>query len=160
MAELIEIVFEKVSSEALADILIEITEQGNLVENCVVNGENCRPDWKNANQILNLLKDNNGEFSLICLTRFLSIYNHKVSGCQIRVTRGHNFSDLEINFESDAFVSKDKVKLITDFMNFSFEFANKYQIENYYCGLEPAVDEETRFFTKEKVGPLNLATLL
>jgi len=159
MTELLEIVFEKVSADALAGILFDITEQGHLIENCEMNGETYIVEWEEVSNVLKFFQGSNDDFALTYSANFLFIGDNKIPECQIRVIRGQDFSDLEINFRSNSLTSMDKANIVTELMKFSFELAAKYEIENYYCGLEPAVDEETRFFTKDKVGPLNMETV-
>jgi len=50
-------------------------------------------------------------------------------------------------------VIKDLTK---NLMKLSKDIAVHYQIGNYFCGLEPAQDMETRLFTNEQLGPFSV----
>ncbi len=70
----------------------------------------------------------------------------------IRVIKHDAVFDLEISFDLNQQIELSDVLLCTYFV----KLAHIYQIPQVYGGLEPAEDEETRFFTGESLGPMNL----
>ena len=76
--------------------------------------------------------------------------------CGIAVYKYEHTIDLEINFQlSDLNVVMMK-DLTKNLMKLSKEIALHHQTGNYFCGLEPAQDMETRLFTNEQLGPFSL----
>jgi hypothetical protein len=74
--------------------------------------------------------------------------------CGIAVYKFEDSIDVEINFKLSDLKDGDDKELATNLMKLSDSISKKFDIENYFCGLEPASDEETRIFTKQKIGPL------
>jgi hypothetical protein len=44
-------------------------------------------------------------------------------------------------------------------MQYSVCLANKYEISDFFCGYEPAWDENTRLFTRDMLGPWELSNI-
>ena len=61
--------------------------------------------------------------------------------------------DFGFDFSSDDFKSLGSLKHIE---TWATNLAQKIQAKDYYCGYEPAVDLNTRFFTGDRLGPLGL----
>ncbi len=74
----------------------------------------------------------------------------------IRAIKYDAIFDLEISFDLNQQVELSDVMLCTYFV----KIAHLYQIPQVYGGLEPAEDEETRFFTGASLGPMNLQNLV
>ena len=65
--------------------------------------------------------------------------------------------DVELNWNTDA--ASDEDSIILSVFEFSKSLARNRGVKSFYGGIEPAVDEETRFFTGAKMGPLALKNL-
>lgn len=71
-------------------------------------------------------------------------------------TTGKGHGRIFINFEIsnlDDFMTY----YIPNIMFYAYNLSEEVAVENYYCGLEPAIDQETRFFTKTEIGPLKVS---
>lgn len=64
--------------------------------------------------------------------------------------------DVELNFVQEDTITKSIKLLQSSLHRFSLDLASKHSVHSCYGGLEPAVDEETRLFTNEKLGPILL----
>ncbi len=64
--------------------------------------------------------------------------------------------DIEINFDLDDIIITGTTGFEIALFNYSSKIANRNLLENSFAGLEPANDEETRFFTGDKMGPYSL----
>jgi hypothetical protein len=61
----------------------------------------------------------------------------------------------DIDFSTEQRDSNISSNLI-EFQTCMQKLANKYKVENNYFGMEPASDEDTRYFTREIIGPLKI----
>lgn len=76
--------------------------------------------------------------------------------CGISVYKHENEINLEINFQLlDLNDSYDKL-LTKKLMGLAKSIAAQYEIKDYYCGLEPAQEVETRLFTNQQIGPFSI----
>lgn len=152
MSELIEIVFEDVKKHALTSFVAELSDYGRAVKDYRLlseHGENVKTDWQDYASVLNIIeKITDGSLFVNLIS--LDMGEITLSGCALRVIRYDDRFDLEISFDSeDAPLYEYMVP------RFASEMAERYQVENFYAGIEPAADEETRLFTRDKPGPLS-----
>ena len=64
--------------------------------------------------------------------------------------------DLEMNFELGDVPHQMRSKLAAALHHFAKLHSDAAGVQNYYAGLEPAVDEDTRIFTGKETGPYSL----
>lgn len=151
MGELIEIIFEDVEKHALASFVMELTGYGKAVKDYRVLSEyerNVETDWQDCRSVLNIIEEITGGSLFVNLVS-LSMEDITLSPCALRVIQYDDRFDLEISFDSEN-------AHLCEYMlcRFAAKMAERYHISNFYAGIEPASDQETRIFTCDKPGPL------
>ncbi len=68
----------------------------------------------------------------------------------LRILKYGGKFDIDFNFELDKMSSENETSEVLFLILHGFvkELSGKHDVKNYYCGLEPASDVETRIFTK------------
>lgn len=64
--------------------------------------------------------------------------------------------DIDFNFDMHQIPTKELETLTDELHKFISNTFSKFDIKNVFFGLEPANDEDTRFFTNNHFGPLTL----
>lgn len=148
MSNLIEITFENVSLAKIGSLLKDLCS--NKVKNYSLTTEDGNIDGSSDESIEKFFFEYEN-FSL-----FINLYKLEknqivIPNCSIAVFKDKESVDVILIFEES-----DLNHEIQDLMYFAKALASQYQIDLYYCGLDPAYDLDTRFFTKENIGPLTL----
>ncbi|OQX02201.1 MAG: hypothetical protein BWK80_58400 [Desulfobacteraceae bacterium IS3] len=157
MGELIEIVFENIGKNSLTSFLTELSDFGRNIKNYYISsgyGHDTKIDWQNSDSVSEGL-EKISEGSMFVNLNALNTGSIPIRGCSLRIIHYDTDFDLEINFDSEDIPSlPDGRKMENVLHDFAVKTARKYGITDFYGGIEPAVDADTRFFTCENVGPL------
>ncbi len=158
MGELIEIVFENIGKNSLTSFLMELSDLGRNIKNYYISsgyGHDTKIDWQSSDSVSESLEKIR-EGSLFVNLNALNTSSIPISGCGLRIIHYDTDFDLEINFDPEDIPplpdGRELEKILHDF---AVKTAQKYGITDFYGGIEPAIDEDTRFFTCENVGPLS-----
>lgn len=71
----------------------------------------------------------------------------------LRVIKYEDKVDVELSFNDAAPFDIDRIMLTMQ--GYSHAISNKFHIKEFYGGLEPASDIDTRYFTGDALGPLS-----
>lgn len=152
MEDLIEVLFENIPQTNVVPMLHEILSLSSFYE-CV----NCPPEMdKSMFSSFSTLED-----ILINLDDFITIYtlkdikteNQSIDHIVLRLIKFQNYFDIDFSF-SEKIDTDENRKLLKDIFNLSNQLRHKYFVFHCYAGMEPAIDEATRYFTDDKIGPL------
>ncbi|QXI42069.1 hypothetical protein HU734_017605 [Pseudomonas wayambapalatensis] len=72
----------------------------------------------------------------------------------LRVVKYSEGVDVELSFNEVPFLNADCV--MRAMRDYSDDLSNRFEFSQFYGGLEPAVDVNTRYFTGNSFGPLGL----
>lgn len=149
---LIEIIFKNVPGNKIGELLKDLSSQGKKIVNYTLTCNVSKIKWNSEKYIETIFKKNKN-FGLFLNLKELKKSDVLLPKCGISVYKYEDKINLEINFKlSDL---NDHFKQITNKLMWLAEStATQYKIEEYYCGLEPAEEKETRLFTNQHVGPL------
>ncbi|CCB90250.1 hypothetical protein [Simkania negevensis] len=153
--QLIEIVFENIQLKKISALISELTENGSLISDYYASCECDNINWNEEISIEEFF-NSHSNFGLFINLSEIKKGSFVIPNSSITVYKNEGTIDLEINFELKDLNNFSKKTLKKKLMAFSKELAADYHISNYYCGLEPAKDFETRLFTKDQAGPLSL----
>ncbi len=138
----------------LLNLLIESTE--NVVcfqcsEKIVlfVNGEL-------SEKALNQLFDFGGNVSVIINLHAIKLDGIILPNVQLRLVKYGNEYDIDFNFDYNELRNIDMTALIDNLHAHAKNIALELGITSFYGGIEPASDEDTRYFTNEEKGPLTV----
>lgn len=153
---LIEIVFKNIPLTEISRLIQNLTSNGHVITsyNLTCYGEK-KVHWEDMSSIEKIFKDHNDFGLFINLIEFkkgkLSLPN-----CGLAIYKQNNKVDLEINFQLSEIKKQDLTSLVPDLIQFSKSIAKQSNIDEYFCGLEPAEDLETRLFTEDIIGPFSI----
>jgi len=161
MNHLIEVVFEDVSFHTIGKLFKDLSQAGKNLINYSLNADwkmENEIDWHRAESISQALsKDTTMGWSFFVNLNELNIKAFRIENCTLQVLKYDCKYDVGINFKWEEVYFSDSTDFVETLREFSRKIAHKYDIKQYFAGLEPACDEETRLFTNHIRGPLNLS---
>jgi hypothetical protein len=140
MGQLAEIVFEDVKSSDLEAVLLSIADPQSLSPADRERLVRFRAEQRD---------DAIGLYPVM-----LAIGDLRIENGACRILRYEGKYDVEINWDYDLLDNALARQWIEAVHERAMETARRYRITQYYAGLEPASDAETRFFTCGSRGPL------
>ena len=149
MSDLSEIVFENVPENQLANLVDEFLCSNILT--ATINGEDILEDLDTCSISYSILtmKDGDAFFNLSRLYAF----GLEIKSCSIQIIKYDGIFDFNLIFEIEHLKKQSESTTFT-MQKFAQKISEKYRIKNFYGGLEPAYDCETRYFTRHDFGPL------
>ena len=153
MAEFVEVVFEKAAEKRIFQLLtLLINNSGQVMdwecsENIILFEEG-----RLSEAALNKIFDFGGDIGLSINVHSMRLDRVILPEVMIRLVKYGNEYDVEFSFDRDGVESFDP--LIADLHAFAMEVGANFDMAAYYAGMEPASDEETRYFTNNELGPL------
>lgn len=161
MLGLIEIVFENISPDELPLLMLYLSKNGNeILSYMFSNDEGYEIDWGNIDWG-NELKNRHKEYIVVGSLRALEIGELVIPNCVFRILLNEDKIDVEIAMNIRNLDKLLRNDLDSILQKFCFEVFSKFTtIKNYYAGLEPASDEDTRIFTLDNSGPMSLNNFL
>jgi len=138
MGELIEIVFEALGQKQTEQVYKDITGKVICLNNIF--------DFTEEAEVFNVVVGKVSFSSQI-----------ETDNVHLNILRYEEKTyDIEINFDLNDVKENKLIRLEQAFYIYASNIANRNNIKSYYAGLEPAHDEDTRFFTGNTMGPLKL----
>ena len=152
---LIEIIFKDVRANQIGALLKDLSSNGQKIVNHNFTCDCPAVAWDSKKSIEKIFCENRN-FGLFINLKELTIDGICLPNCGIAVYKDENTINLEINFQL-LDLKKNPIKdLAKHLMELAKSIALQYQIDDYFCGLEPAQEAETRLFTNEKLGPFSI----
>lgn len=149
VTEIIEIVFEKVQLEKIVGFLIRILSNSTL-KDYNVSTDSSEINLQSKETLFNSIdKSSDGSFYFNFLDYGLK--DILLSRVGFQIFKYDNFYDLSLSIEEKEI--RQKVSIL-DLQKRVASLAEELKTTNYYCGYEPAMDEETRIFSGVSLGPL------
>ena len=151
MSELIEIVFQNVMVHKLVAIISEqICPQ---VLSASYNGEDIQNRFEKNVFEESLAGMKNGD-SIFLNTRMIASNSTEVQFCSAQIIKYNNILDLSLIFDLEDLPKSSEASIPHLLRDFAFNIAQKYSIDVYYGGIEPACDKQTQLFAGTELGPL------
>lgn len=153
VTNLIEVVFENVIRSyimKLLNMLILSTQKINDIQ-CSEN-INLFTDGQLSKKQLDRFLDFGGDATVLINMQAMNVGDIVLPTVQLRLVKYGNQYDIDFNFDSNELVNIDTMLLIKEVHSFSKNLAYKHSITSFFCGMEPASDEDTRYFTNEELG--------
>ena len=156
MTNLIEIVFEQVSKSCIVQLFCMLINCSEKVKNLQCSEEQF--ELIDANDLsedaLTKLTLFNGDLSLIINVTALNLDDIMLPNIQLRLIKYGNDYDVDLNFDFNELRDIDTITLINRLHKNTQKLASKFEVTCFYGGMEPASDEDTRYFTDDEIGPL------
>jgi len=154
---LIEIVFKNVKLENVSKAVKKLTLNGKNISDYNITCDTEEIDWSSDESISTLFLTNQN-FELFINLKELKTKNYNIPRCGVSIYRYETSMDIELDFQLADIKGSNIDHLAEDLMEFSKTLARQSQIREYYCGIEPAQDPQTRLFTEDKLGPIFLTS--
>lgn len=152
---LIEIVFKDIRSDLIRFLLKDLSFSGEKIVGYNVTCDCPEVNWDSDTSIESMFL-NNENFGIFLNLKELVRCNICLPNCGIAVYKNENAINLEINFQLLDLPDRVIQEMPKNLMELAKSVALQYHIDNYFCGIEPAQELTTRFFTKEQIGPFRL----
>jgi len=155
MSDILEIVLENIPHQNVFRVLRLLLEQSGKIlevecsEKIKINIDNgvSKMDIEN---FMHLSED----ACLFLKLDYIHLAKFKIPLVLIRLVKYGGLFDIDFNFEESDIANMGAAELMGSLHPSISELCEKNDVNNWFGGLEPAVDEETRYFTGKKLGPL------
>ncbi len=155
MSELVEVVFENVQKAEVLSLLMQlVSSSGKIID------VHCSEDFNlmDANELdLNSLRsflDFDGDACALIRLDIMGVGNIALPNILVRLNKYSDNYDIDFNFDLEGVENIEMPALLSELHNHASGIAEHHGLVDFFCGMEPASDEDTRYFTNEKMGPL------
>lgn len=150
MAQLLELVFESATKARAAELMQDLATVSGSEYAVICDGKTILPETS-----LNKLLSDTHSCAAMRFLDFAMPGIGVVPGVVVRVLKtAEDLFDIEVSLDLDD------VEHLENFApalcRFASGLAQRHRIRNFFAGLEPACDHDTRIFTQESLGPLEL----
>jgi len=149
---LIEIIFRNIPNDKIGALLKDLSSNGQKIVNHNFTCDCPEINWSIETSIEKIFLENSN-FGLFINLKELTRGNICLPNCGIAVYKDENTINLEINFQLLDLKDVPIKDLTKNLMELAKSIAVQYQIDDYFCGFEPAQETKTRLFTNEQLGP-------
>jgi hypothetical protein len=149
---LIEIIFKNIAADKIGSLLKDLNSKGKRIVNYNLTC-NCHEVNLDIERSIEKIFCENRNFGLFLNLKELEKEGVCLQNCGIAVYKHENVINLEINFQMLDLKNFQKNLLTKNLMKLAKSIAIQYQIDDYFCGIEPAQEAQMRLFTKEQLGP-------
>jgi len=154
MSGLLEVVFEGVNKTTVYDLAKALLNNARRIDveyskSIKLTTTNRELDHQYIDSFIN---QKNDDCIIVKLQEF-RVKRIVIPFVLLRILKYGTKYDIDYNFD-DMLEDKDKLLLLDDIYEHTVSLGEQYKVDSWFFGLEPASDEETRFFTKLEFGPL------
>lgn len=157
MSSLFEVVFENIAkSNVIRLLLLLIAGAGKIINaqcsediRLIVSGE---LDVKALDSVLNF----QGGVAVLINLDYLKVGGVILPKVLLRLVKYGEQYDIDFNFDSNDLENVDMMSLVTELHDHAKEIAKDHDVGAFFGGMEPAADEDTRFFTNNDWGPMSI----
>ena len=153
MNGLLEFVFEDVPSNNLAEMVIECVREKNNVSEVVQDGTPLPLDSIFDSAYLSKIAVGDEEVACTANLKDLMVGEKFIECVTLRVIHFGDISDVSFLFSSLDCKRAD-ISTSEELYHWAKDLSVKYGIANFFGGLDPASDEHTQLFSKDRVGPI------
>jgi hypothetical protein len=153
MSENIEIVFEEINMRFFINWVKKNDKNGLFIDEVIINSQKKLKEYIiEWDQIEKLLMNEN-DIAIFINAKKIIIDDINIDNISFQVIKYDLKYDLNILFDSDYYKNCLDKDGILKLYKFSKTFSKLIKAKNYYAGIEPAIDIETRIFDINKIGP-------
>jgi hypothetical protein len=147
--EIIEVVFEDIKLDYLVEYYFSILQFSNL-EHFHVSADFCKININTKYMLYNDISQSSPGSFYFYFNNF-KFNNYQIPKVGFQVYKYDSKYDLNLHFEEE--ILKSKISGTELFLSVKY-LASILSCTNYFCGYEPAMDANTRFFTNSNLGPI------
>ncbi len=155
MSNLFEVVFEDIPKSKVIPLLLSLIASSNRVINTRCSGGISFMDGdKISTSILESVLNFEGDISMLFDLQDMHVGSIDLPKVLLRLVKYTDKYDIDFNFDESEIDNKYIQSLIAELHDCAKKLASDYNIQNFFGGMEPALDEDTRYFTNEVLGPI------
>lgn len=155
MTNLIEVVFEKIDKGCVMQLLsLLILNAKNVTEVQCSEDVELFVNGNISDEAFNRFLDFDGGICALINLQAMKVGDITLPNVLLRLVKYEDLYDIDFNFDPNELESISMMNLVAELHRHVKDIALKYKVGNLYGGLEPASDEDTRYFTGDEVGPL------
>ncbi len=155
MSNLFEVVFEDIPKNKVMPLLLSLIASSNRVINTRCSEDISFVDRdKISTSLLQYVLNFEGDISMLFDLQDMRTGSIDLPKVLLRLVKYEDKYDIDFNFNESEVDNKDIQSLIVELHGYAKKLAHDYEIQSFFGGLEPASDEETRYFTNELLRPL------
>lgn len=155
MSDLLEVVLEDVLHSDVCQLFMSFLEQADQITEI-----QCSEPFKfsSGNSLLydqvRIFIDLPDDASLIVKFSSLNIASYMIPSVLLRLVKYGEKYDIDFSFDESDIADLGTIELMKSLYAHISNFSKQYQISDFFGGLEPASDEDTRYFSSNGFGPL------
>lgn len=155
MSDLIELVFEDVAKNDVANFLISLLAGAKEIDRI-----ECSEDKFFGKKLIvseemfSSLVEADCDLTTVFNVEELMLGETVLHEVLIRLVKYGGSYDVDLNFDPRSLVGGSKSAVLVQLHQYAKFIRSNFSLATFYCGLEPASDEDTRYFTDDEVGPL------
>ncbi len=151
MSELFEIVLENIPKLKVCSVYLNLLKEAGEIEELQCSERLCSASPKNiSKRLVKSFLDLPCDATLTVKLNYLTMNEYDIPSVLLRLVKYGDKFDIDFNFDESA-VNDFGVEVLMKKMHAKIsKMAKQHNINNWFGGMEPACDTETRFFTKEK----------
>jgi len=156
MAELLEVVLENIPRSKICQLLMLLLRQAGPITEI-----QCSAAIKLSSET-NISEDEVKRFldlpddaSITIKLSSLNIVGCIISSVLLRLVKYGDQYDIDFNFDESDVTCMDTTALMKQLHKYISELGKKYKVGDWFGGIEPASDEDTRYFSGNRFGPLH-----
>ena len=159
MSSLIEVVFENIAKRNATQLLMTLITSAKQTVSTQCSEDVAIMDGEKLNTIiLNSALNYKDNLTALFNLRELKVGGTVLPKVLLRLVKYADQYDIDFNFDKSGLDNQNLMPLITELQNFANNLATDYDVKNVFGGMEPASDEDTRYFTNKVLGPLGART--
>lgn len=155
MTNLIEVIFENIAKSSVMQLLaLLILSAKNVTEVQCSEDIELSVNGNISDEDFNLLFDFEGDITALINLQSMKIGDIILPNVLLRLVKYGDLYDIDFNFDSNELESINMIQLLTELHGYTKSIVLNCNVESVYAGMEPASDEDTRYFTNHEAGPL------
>lgn len=155
MADLLEVVLEGVARSKVYQVLIEVLSKAGRIMEVQCTEEIPLPnDGTISEEDVKIFLSLSDDASLMIKLDKIEVEGIVIPSVFLRVVKYSDKLDIDFNFNERDVVGAGTVKLMEKLHDTMTAISDSYNVDNWYGGIEPASDQDTRYFTRKESGPL------
>nr|WP_321442958.1 hypothetical protein [uncultured Cohaesibacter sp.] len=156
MSVLLEVVFENIQKTKVVQLFMLLVMASIRVVNvqCSEDADLMKEDELDVDSLSSLLNFD-GDVSVLVGLNDMNIGDVTLPNVLLRLVKYGDCYDIDFNFDTEEVENTDMAELVAELHHHAQQIAAEHCMAEFFCGMEPASDEYTRYFTNENLGPLS-----
>jgi hypothetical protein len=153
MNGLVELIFEAVQNGAVKHLVYDLLNGAVVIGSSHSELGACELNTVDGDYLTSLWEAETA-VSIFIRADQISIGGVLINRPVIRILRYQDTNDVSLIFDNADVIAGDRKEALRGLATGAKVLAKDSEVPKFYCGFEPATDEETRLFSGEVMGPI------